>query len=264
MKTTLFLCIVACAVAGGAVGQTSRVGGQIINLTLGPAFPVGSYASKSDNSTSGLANIGPMANLSYQHPFHDSRFGWMVSLKGRFNGENKSASLKPVQEQYPAYQQWSINHNRWTTASALGGGYFERPLTTKLSFTVHVEIGVAEVWSPNQSITGLRDSVGYGYIDMVQAHLQPKTATTFTVEAGLGVRYQWHGRWSLLAQVDYSYLKPTFKNLTATEVVAEKLVVPANLSIANASEVFYYSGSRNYAQAMNSLDVRVGVGWTLR
>lgn len=47
-----------------------------------------------------------------------------------------------------------------------------------------------------------------------------KAATTFTAETGMGVRYQWHGRWSLLAQVDYPYLKPTFKNLATTEIVA--------------------------------------------
>lgn len=264
MKTKLFLCIVACAAAGGAVGQTSNAGGQIISLTLGPAIPVGAYGSKSDNATSGLANIGPMADLSYQHPFHDSRFGWMVNLRGRFNGENKSASLKPLQEQYPTYQQWSMNHNRWTTASALAGGYYQRPLSGRLSLIAHIGIGVAEVWSPNQTITGVRDSAGFGYRDMVQVHLQPKAATTFTAEAGFGIRYRWHGRWSLLANVDYTYLKPTFKNLTATEVLAENMAIPSILSLLNATEVSYYIGSRNYTQAMNSLDIRVGVGMALR
>jgi hypothetical protein len=120
---------------------------------------------------------------------------------------------------------------------------------------------VAESWSPNQAITGVRDSAGFGPVDMVVANLHSVSATSFTGLAGLGVRYQWSSRLSLLARVDYAYLNPTFNNVHATLAFGQGLVIPGIVSLSNARSIAYSSETRSYTQAMPCVEAMVVVGW---
>ena len=143
-------------------------------------------------------------------------------------------------------------------ASALVGGYYQLPLTTKLSLTANIELGVAEAWSPKQTVTGVRDSVGFGPVDAVQTNLHSASATAFTALAGLGVRYQLRSRWALLARVDYTWLKPTF-NLTATLTNAQHFAISGISSLSNATVVDESISKKNYTQPMPCIDVMFGV-----
>lgn len=240
-------------------GNTQTRG--IFSLALGPAIPVGEYAGKgAADPSSGLAKLGAVADLSYQQAVAHSRFGWMATLRGRFNGVDKNATLAPFETQFPGYQ-WNINHSRWTTAAVLVGGYYQLTVTPKLGLSANIELGVAESWSPNQAITGVRDSAGFGPVDLVVANLHSVSATSFTGLAGLGARYQWTSRLSLLARVDYAYLKPTFNNVHTTLAFGQGLVVREIVSLINARSIAYYSETRNYTQAMPCVEAMVGVGW---
>jgi hypothetical protein len=235
----------------------------MLSFSLGPALPIGEFASKSaTDETSGLANIGGLAELSYRRPIAKSRFGWTAILRGRFNNVDKNATLTPFEEQFPGYN-WTAKSGRWTTASALLGGYYEQPLTTRFSLSASIALGVADSWSPKQSITGIRDSAGFGPVDIVEANLPSKSAVSFTALAGLDLRYQWKSRWSLLAGIDYTYLKPTFKNVTASLVVGQNFVVRNLPILANATTTYYNSYTRDYTQPMPSLDIKVGICRTL-
>src|SRR6202000_3227134 len=136
-------------------------------------------------------------------------------------------------------------------APALAGGYYQLPLPSKLSFTANIELGVAEAWSPRQSITGVYDSVDYGALKAVYANARSASATAFTGLAALGIRYQWRRRWALQARVDYTYLKLTF-NITATLETAQRFVDPSLPTLVSGSSVTYSSITRNYTQAMPS------------
>lgn len=254
MKKSLALCFAFFVIVFHVAAQTNGT----LSLSLGPAIPVGDFASKNGFApSSGLANVGALADLSYQRSFGHSRFGWMATLRGRFNYVDKNATIAPFAAQFPGYE-WSMNSSHWTAASALVGGYYQLPLTPKLSLTANIELGVAEAWSPKQSISGVRDSAGYGAVAAVLADLRSAHATAFTGLAGLGIRYQWRSRWALLARVDYTYLKPTF-DLTATIETAQNFVTPGNPLLYTASEVEEFSTTRNYTQPMSCVDVMVGV-----
>lgn len=254
MKKTLILCVAIFLVVFHGVAQTRGM----LGLSLGPAIPVGEFASKNGFApSSGLANVGASADLSYQRSFGHSRFGWIATLRCRFNGVSKSATIAPFAAQFPGYE-WSMNNSHWTAASALAGGYYQLPLNSKLSLTANIEVGVAEAWSPKQSVTGVRDSVGFGPVDLVQANLHSVSATAFTGLAGLGVRYQWRSRWALVARVDYTWLKPTF-NLTATLTTGQNFLVPGVLLLGNASVITSYLSTKNYTQPMPCVDVMVGL-----
>jgi hypothetical protein len=228
----------------------------LLSLSLGPAIPVGAFASKDGTSiSSGLADVGGLADLSYQRAFGASRFGWMATLRGRFNGVSKSATIAPLAEEFPGYE-WSMNNSRWIAASALVGGYYQLPLTAKLTGSVNLQAGAARAWSPKQSIQGVRDSAGS--VDLIQGTLHSASATAFTALVGLGVRYQLNGRWSIQGRVDYAYLKPVF-TITASIADAQNLYVGGVLSLSTAQSLSEYTSTRRYTQAMPCIDVMVGI-----
>ena len=254
MKKMLILCVAIFLVVFHGAAQTRGA----LALSLGPAIPVGDFASMNGFApSSGLANVGALADLTYQRAFGHSRFGWMATLRGRVNGISKSATIAPFAAQYPGYQ-WSMNNSHWIAASALAGGYYELPLSKKLSLTANIELGVAEAWSPKQSVTGLRDSVGFGAVDGVQANLHSASATAFTALAGLGIRYQLRSRWALLGRVDYTWLKPTF-NIKATLINEQNFAISGVSSLASATVVENTFSMRNYTQPMPCVEVMFGV-----
>ena len=255
MKKILFLCLSISLVACRALGQPKGA----LSLSLGPAIPLGDFASMNGfSSTSGLADIGAAAALEYRHPIHNTRFGWTASVRGDFNPVSKSATEAPFKAQFPGYQ-WSMNNSHWTTIAALIGEYYELPLSPKLSAQVFLGIGVAECWSPKQNITGIRDSVGFGATDLVQATLHSVSATTFTALAGAGIAYKWNTRWSLSARAGYEWLKPDFHNVNAQIFWVQRLIVPGILSPSNGGSTSAFSTTHDYTQPMATVDIAVGV-----
>ena len=255
MKKTLILCF---ALSWAALHVNAQSKGTL-GLSLGPAIPLGEFASKDGFSpSSGLANIGAVADISYQHPFGSSRFGWLAAIRGRLNYISKSATYGPLEAQFPGYH-WSMNNSQWTSLTGILGGYYKLPLTPTLSLQAEIGLGAARSWSPKQSITGIRDSVGFGPTDLVQASVHPVSATAFTWLAGLTLCHQWSKRWSFVARADYAYLKPTFHNINVFILQGKGLRVPNLILIANASIISDYATTENYTQVMSSVDVLVGV-----
>ena len=262
MKKTPILCLILALLSLHAGAQSQSHG--VLSVTLGPSVPVGDFAGTDANSeTAALATIGALADLSYQHSFAgNSRLGWFASIRGRYNSVSKSGSLAPLQSQLPDYH-WGTNSCHWLTVAAIAGGYYQWTLTPQLSLQANIGLGVAESWSPKQTITGVRDSVGFGPVDLIQASVKSVSATAVTAIGGLSLSYRLHGRWSLLAKADYMYLKPKFHNVTTTVVNAHHLIIPNNLSPSNASYVTVNTTTRDYEQPMSSVNISVGLGWAL-
>ena len=257
MKRICFLLISFCLFVCHGFAQN-------FSLSLGPSLPIGEYANKDGNSqSSGLAKLGGLAEISYQHSLGGGRFGWIASLRGRLNELDGSASIQPLETEFPNFQ-WSTNHSYWTTAALLVGGYYRLPLTSSIDLLGYLQLGVAEAWVPKQSILGLRDSVGFGPTDLVEGRVLKDHATAFTGLGAVGVRYHLNRRWALMGRIGYWYLEPTFHNMTTTVIYAQHLAIPGIISLSNAEEITENTSARNYAQHMNDLDLSVGVGVTLK
>ena len=256
MKRICFLLVFACLAVRPVFAQS-------FSLSLGPSLPIGEYASKNGNDqASGLAKLGGLGEISYQHPVGGGRFGWIASLRYRLNEVDGSASIQPLETEFPGFQ-WSTNHSYWRTAALLVGGYYRLPLTKSIDLLGYLQLGVAETWLPKQSILGLRDSVGFGPTDLVEGHLLKGHATAFTASGAVGVRYHLNRRWSLLGRLGYWYVEPTFHNATTTVIYAQHLIIPGITNPNNAEEISEYTSSRNYAQHMIDVDLTVGVGLAL-
>lgn len=277
MIRSLALCIISLSLSYYGVAQSSGIAQNagvaqstgnashqdqgLLSLTLGPSFPIGAYGSKDPNSsTSGLANVGGSAAISYQHPFKHSRFGWMASLQGNINWVNKNATLAPIETLYSGYQ-WTQKTSYWSNVSALAGAYYTIPLRPKLSLAFSVQLGLAKAWSPNQSIRGLRDSAGQTNLVLVTVH--PIADYAFTGVAGARIRYQLCSRLSLLGSLHFTYLNPTFKNLRTDIYFAQDLVIQGNNQLANSGTVVAENSHwGDYTQAMDHIDLSVGIGWS--
>jgi hypothetical protein len=254
MKKTLLLLLAPVLIGFHAHAQTNG----LLSLSLGPGLPIGEFASKDVNDpTSGLAKLGALADLSYQHLFSNSHFGWMGTLRYRFNGVDKNATIAPFEAQYPAFN-WSMNSCRWSSAAALVGAYYQFSLTPKLSLSASVEAGAAECWSPKESITGIDDSANLTR-SLIEVTLHSVSATAFTALGGVGACYRCTDKWSVMARLNYSYLKPTFKNMTVTVVQATGFPISGLISLTQAQEASVSTTSRNYTQPMSTLDLTIGV-----
>jgi hypothetical protein len=266
MIKSLALCIISLGLTYYGIAQStmnaSNSNKGLLSLTLGPSFPIGAFASKDPNSsTSGLANIGGSADLSYRHPFKHSRFGWMASVTGNINWVNKNATLEPLEAEFSDYQ-WTQKNNYWSDVSALVGAYYTIGLRPKLSLELALELGAAKAWSPNQSIRGLRDSSGQE--DLVLATVHPISAYTFTGKLSAGIRYQLRSHLALLGGINFTYLKPTFNNLRTDIYYAQDIVISGNYQLSNSGTVVAENSHwGNYTQAMDHIDLSVGIGWKL-
>jgi hypothetical protein len=249
----------------GTFNQTTGVLTQTtgtLTFSLGPDFPVGAFASKNANDpNSGLANTGTVTTLSWWQPIRHTHFGVVGSVRFSMNGMNTKATLKPFEESEPAYQ-WSMNKSHWSSGAILAGPYYQLPLTHRLDLRVNLQAGAALCYSPSQTVTGVRDSVGFGPIDFIQASVGKVHVLTFTALAGVGVSYYLTRHCSLLLHADYIYMDPAFRNLHEQVTTGQHLVIPGMIFVANAEEVTESDFTRNYTQTMSSVEVTVGFGYS--
>jgi hypothetical protein len=252
------LLTLACLAALGSFAQTTGT----LTLSLGPNFPAGAFASKNGNDpSSGLANIGAVAALSWWQPIRHTHFGVVGSARFSMNGMNSKATLKPFEESEPTYQ-WSMNKSHWSSGALLAGPYYQLPLARRFDLRINLQAGAALCYSPTQTVTGIRDSVGFGPVDVVQASVGKIHVLTFTALAGAGLSYHLTRHCSLLLHADYTYMDPAFRNLHEQVTTGQHLVNPGIVSTDIAEVVTESNFTRNYTQAMSSVNVTVGFGYS--
>lgn len=145
----------------------------------------------------------------------------------------------------------------------MAGAYYLTPINEKWSFIGQLTVGVAEAWLPEINVRGIVDSTAQGgYANLMLATNKKAHATTFTAMAKAGVLYKLKGRFSLTASVDYWYLKPDF-TITQSVAFGRRMVVPGLYSLNNATSISVSSMTTQYSQAMNSLNLIVGVSMRL-
>lgn len=265
MTKPFVLITLACLAAFDGLAQTKSASAQppgTLTVSFGPSFPVGAFASKNGNElSSGLANAGELAALDWWQPISKSPFGMIASIRFAMNGVDSKATLEPLEESEPTYQ-WSMKKSHWSSGAILVGGYYQLPLTRRLDLRVNLEVGAALCYLPAQSVTGVHDSAGVGAVDLIQANVGKAHAVTLTALAGAGLSYHLTPHYSLLLHAGYSYLDPSFQNVHRTVYFAQGLIVPGDLSLSNAASLSVFSETRSYTQAMSSVGVTVGFGYS--
>lgn len=233
-----------------------------LSLSIGGSFPAGEFASKNANDLrSGAADPGGLIDLSYMHPLGKGGFGLTAALRGRMNPIDQSPAV-PSNANGDDYQ-WSGKKAYWKTAALMVGAYYHVPVVKRWQVTGSVLLGVADNRLPKYTITGLynANSSDPGDVGLLQLSTNGVSAVSFAALLKAGITYQLTRRYSLLANIGFWELKPTFKNISVVTVYANGFVIPGNYSLQNAASVVESdSHTSNFTQPMNSVDLSVGIG----
>lgn len=266
MKKILFLALSACLIVSISYAQspsttsttTRPPGHAALQLTIGGALPVGSFASKDASSaSSGLAKFGGLAELAYSLPIDHKNYGFVFGLRGRLNPIDNDPNIAPLKETYSGFN-WSANNSSWKAYSAMAGLYVDAPLGSKLDLRFEFGVGAALAYVPASVITGRYDSAGVTR-SYVEARVHSKSAVTFSGTAKATFRYHLDKHFQLLAGIDVWYLAPKFKNLTQTAIYAQGLIVPGYLSPSNATQLSWSQYITDYKQTMTTLNFSIGI-----
>jgi hypothetical protein len=256
MKRPLFLVMLACLSATHSFSQDRGT----LNLSLGPAFPVGEFANKNGaDPRSGLANPGALLDISCMGRRRHSHLGLTGSLVLRMNSINSAALLQPFEAQFPDYS-WSVAKKPWEAAAAMIGVYWNYPMANKMYFEGAVLFGVGETMLPQTTITGIKDTgVNHTVTDLVIGTTHKKYATTYSQSIKAGLGYKLTNKISLQAELSFWYLNPTFKQVTQTIFHAQGFPITGILSLQNAQSLSVETFTADYEQNMSSLNFTVGV-----
>ena len=197
LTTGLILCV-------GVFAQETKAPvkrNNYMSLSVGPAFPMGDFASKDiySNPEAGLAQTGVNVNLQYAHTW--GYFGLVA--QGFYNSHNvQSTTLDGIQ----------IDMDHWQYYGLMVGPAFIKPLGDKknLIFDVKGLIGPVNVNSPKFSVGG-------------QALVNEKWNTTIGYGAGMGMKLLF-GK-SMFAQLGLDYLNMNPEFTLEGDVVEE----PSNM-----------------------------------
>lgn len=187
MKKLIVLCAVVlatCTLASGQDKKPVQENRMLIAISAGPAFPVGDFAAKdvATNTEAGLAKTGINMNLQFRYRIQ-AMFGLGVSA-GYAKHNLDVSSLQGMQADH------------WQYYSFLAGPYISTRVTDKISFDLKSLIGVASVNAPK-----------FSYNESILWDEQWKT--TFALQVGGNLRFNFSRNWCLLTSLDYNYMKPT-------------------------------------------------------
>ena len=196
---------VSFAVAGQA--QTSYPK-YFAELSFGPSFPIGKFASNSNSSTdrypAGLAKIGLGLNLSFVYKIKKS-IGLMVILGGSKNKQG-DAFYKEQQESY--YKSFfgtdaeaNVVTKSWQIKKILAGGIFEMPFSKNLFLQVKASAGGCKTFIPGYEYT-IRNK-NSGRLVAGGRHGKIKLPWAFCYQASGALKYQLTSKIYLNTEVSY-------------------------------------------------------------
>ena len=250
------------------LGQSTRKG--LLELSAGPTFPVGNFAKKDIDPSSGHAKAGQFASVSYSHLL-GKRFGLTGMLHAQRNPiaagamassfeqlkvweliYGSSLSLQPNQPPYRTYNDWQVEKGSWLLGTLLAGGYGLFPLSgdNKISLTTKAVIGVMYTKSPNVEARTVTNT------SIVQLQQGSQSAFGPAYLLSVGTKYNCTKRISLL--ISFEFLgAPRIKYDNVKRIVST-----AEMSGGLPS----YSMQQTTAhqkQPIGSLSARVGIGLAL-
>jgi hypothetical protein len=259
MRLTLFL--MACCIAGSVCAQER----SLITLSIGPSQPVGTFASQNgDGDGAGLARIGGVLDLSYQHRLHGGPLGLSAGVRTRLNPMNEDANLAWPKSMDTGYT-YTVAKKSWEAGGIFVGAYYQRSLGSGLALEAGVSVGAVYAVLPTLSATAVRKSVLYaGSEDYRTVNANKAHALAPSVLPRVGIRYPLTSHFSVALHAAFWYLRPTFKNITETVVSTQGLNVSGVYNLSNSiGPVVSESRNRDITQDMYTVDLEAGLSLRL-
>lgn len=195
------LCFLMLSAISAQEKKTTDNKRSLLALSVGPAFPVGDFASKDpvNNAEAGFAKTGYNFSLQYRYRIQAS-FG--VGAAVMFASHNLDVAAYP-----------GITADHWQYLNVMVGPYISIRLNDDARVDLKSLFGLGYANAPKMT-----------YNDVVA--LDEQWSSTVAVQLGANLRYNFGKNLCLLGSVDYNALKPSFKYPTgegSTSSASQKL-----------------------------------------
>lgn len=176
-----------------------------IGFSLGAAIPTGDFASTDYNSEeAGLARTGAIFDVSVSYKFNRN-FGLAVVLRGQANAVDAQKLADGIAEETGASN--TVEVRNWSAGSMMIGAFSSVDLTEKFSMNARAVLGYANCVSPEIKVTYLYPGAQF------YAKQESGIALSFAYLVGAGLKFDIAPKTCLLANVDYMFTKPKFKDV---------------------------------------------------
>lgn len=191
-----------------AFGQVTEDRRGYIGISLGPAIPVGKFASKNINSNdAGLADPGAIFDVSFAYKLKKN-FGVAALLRGQYNPVDVQPMADKMRSELPGVNT-QVNGDGWSSGGFMAGVYSSYPLNQRASvvFELKTLIGFMNTTSPQIDINA---SSAEGAVRVRQHSAE---ATSFAYLFNAGMRFNAGKRIAFLVNADYLNYTPNFKDV---------------------------------------------------
>jgi len=246
----IFLVFFTCLIQSTfSFAQTNDNGS--VSLLVGPAFPLGKFASKNaSDKLAGFAKTGQAFSLSYTKLI-SKRSGIVVDIHGQRNSIDTKAFESSLAKIFAQYPNWKVSKESWLHGALLLGGIGQFPLgvSNKVSLITKTMIGVMYSKSPGLKGSSV-DGTAFAAIEQTK-----KLAIGFTYSLGGGINCDITERLFFTSLVSYNGTnKMTYKNVRTTTFTSQG--TPGSPDHAVQQSISTMNGN----QVITSINLQAGLG----
>ena len=264
----VLLFILTCWSARAQVSNSTNS----ISISVGPAFPIGSYGNKEIKSSStGFAKTGPALNISFSHLIKEN-WGLSLTAFGQRNNYDTEAMADAFASQnfygplvfssnfpppnptptYTTYPNWEFEKDEWWIGGLMAGGYMQFPsqFSQDFLFTIKAQAGAVYVESPETKGVSATDTL------IASFSQSGSQAIGFSYSIGAGTHHKLSKKLYWITNLDFlGTNKILFKDITNISTVVK---YPNNPGTTQISQMVMTGSGK---QSIQSINFTVGLGF---
>ena len=183
MKKILLLFLTGMALVSSVFSQSKK--GNTLSVSLGPAFPIGKFASKDfSDESSGFAKPGGAVSLSFTK-FLSENFGVTLNAQAQHNPMDVHALESGFGKSLIGYPVWDFDKRSWLYGAVLFGGTGQFAIDKKNKFMLMTKAmaGIAFAKSPGMAGKSINGTA------LASVEQNKVSAAGFTYSAEAGINY---------------------------------------------------------------------------
>jgi hypothetical protein len=219
----------------------SQEGEVYVSIGAGASIPLAEYSNTDfDDEGSGFAKTGGAFNINFGY-----RFNEYISLSGLLSGGvNRYDYIKLQDWLTSEYAEalpetsWIVESKNWGLGGFMAGVTGSLPIVTNTFFIeARALAGFIYTYSPTIDVTGKETGVEDKKIQIEQS-----SAISWSIDAGIGLRYNRSRKQYFILNADYLMAKPYFSDVrTNTNFGVER--------------------DEAYTQKINTVNITIGIGY---
>lgn len=207
-KGVLLILLMLLAIQHGNAQDDKR---YAVSLGIGPSFPMGKFAQKTNDSSSsvnGSAKNGVAIRVEGSYHFKHSRFSLAISAHWQQNKRDNGVLEKSLKKAYPNSSHISADAKAWHVWKLLAGPFIEMPVAAngKTSLIGSLQLGMLKTNVPGFSFSvynsGMSNPVAGGTMS------DQNMPASFCFMADAGIQHHINHNIFLLLNVQLDHANP--------------------------------------------------------